>query len=146
MFSTIYEGYSITKEGIVYGKHKKPKKTYIDINGYKRVQLSINCKNKCVSIHRLLALTFLPNPNNYPQVDHIDRNKLNNDLSNLRWVNNSTNQQNCNKKKTNTSGYKNISFIKSEGKWKYTKCINGKNHQRRFKTLEEAIEYSKKYL
>ena len=74
-FPTIYKGYSISKEGVVIGKHNKPKKTYIDVKGYKRVQLSINGKNKCTSIHRLLGLTFIQNPNNYPPIDYIDRNK-----------------------------------------------------------------------
>jgi hypothetical protein len=50
--------------------------------------------NKC-SIHRLLAIQYIPNPDNLPEVDHIDRNKQNNDLSNLRWVTHATN---CNNK------------------------------------------------
>ncbi len=46
------------------------------------------------TIHRLLALTFIPNPKNLPEVDHRDRNKLNNDLDNLRWVSHSQNMLN----------------------------------------------------
>ena len=38
------------------------------------------------SLHRLVAMTFIPNPNNLPQVDHIDGNRYNNHVSNLRWV------------------------------------------------------------
>jgi hypothetical protein len=41
---------------------------------------------KNMLVHRIVAETFLENPNNYPQVDHIDKNSLNNNVSNLRWI------------------------------------------------------------
>lgn len=51
-------------------------------SGYKCIAL----KGKTYLIHRLIALAFIPNPDNLPQVDHVDENKRNNDISNLRWV------------------------------------------------------------
>lgn len=50
--------------------------------GYKRIIL----KGKKYLIHRLVALAFIPNPQNLPYINHIDENKNNNDISNLEWV------------------------------------------------------------
>lgn len=52
-----------------------------------------NNKKKTFSLHRLVAQTFIPNPNNYPVVDHIDSNTQNNDVSNLRWCTIAQNNQ-----------------------------------------------------
>lgn len=63
-----------------YLKHK------IKTNGYHEVCLYINKKKKYLLIHRLVALVFIENPNNLPQVNHIDGNKDNNYYKNLEWV------------------------------------------------------------
>lgn len=62
--------------------------------GYPR--LLIRKQGKCYhkNIHRLVAETFIPNPNGYKEVDHIDHNKQNNHVSNLRWVTHSENMKN----------------------------------------------------
>ena len=54
-------------------------------NGYLHVNLCKNGKVKTKSIHRLVAEAFIPNPNNFPEVNHLDENKINNELSNLEW-------------------------------------------------------------
>lgn len=60
----------------------KPKKVR---NGYNQVQLYKNGIGIFYSIHRLVAEIFIPNPNNYPQVNHKDENKINNKVENLEW-------------------------------------------------------------
>lgn len=54
-------------------------------NNYLQYRLWKNNKQYNVSAHRLVATAFIPNPNNYPEIDHIDTNKTNNSVSNLRW-------------------------------------------------------------
>jgi len=73
--------HQITDDGYSYVHLTKP-----DIEGNK-------IRSKC-RIHRLLALQYIENPNNYPEVDHIDRNKQNNTIENLRWVSRVENRNN----------------------------------------------------
>ena len=61
--------------------------------GYLHIILYKNCKSKVGRIHRLVAQAFIPNPENKPQINHIDGNKSNNNVNNLEWVTNSENQK-----------------------------------------------------
>lgn len=80
-----YEGwYWISKSGKVKTKYRTLKPT-INLDGYYCVNLRKDNVQKTYTLHRLLALNFIDNPNNYPQVNHKDENKLNNDLDNLEW-------------------------------------------------------------
>ena len=71
------------KEAIIKGGIKK--------TGYRQVILSKNYKNKYVSVHRLVAEAFIPNPLNKPQINHINGNKLDNRVGNLEWCTGSEN-------------------------------------------------------
>ena len=62
-------------------------------DGYSLVILRKNNKSYAKTIHRIVALHFLPNPNFFPEVNHIDGNKHNNNINNLEWVTPSENVQ-----------------------------------------------------
>lgn len=55
-------------------------------NGYKCLHISINKKQIHALVHRLVAQAWIPNPDDKPEVDHIDGNRTNNNAENLRWV------------------------------------------------------------
>jgi hypothetical protein len=65
----------------IKGRELKPKIN----NGYPTVNLSKNGTVKTIRIHRLVALTFIPNPDNLPIINHKDENKQNNNVNNLEW-------------------------------------------------------------
>lgn len=64
-----------------------------DKNGYWHVTLSKKCELTCKTVNHLVGLAFLPNPNQYPEVNHKDENKSNNRVDNLEWC---THQYNTN--------------------------------------------------
>lgn len=83
-----YEGlYQISSLGNVKGKRGKLLKPQKREHGYLGVDLyDKNHKQRRYSIHRLVAIAFIPNPNNYLEVNHINENKTDNTIENLEWV------------------------------------------------------------
>ena len=69
----------------VHRKEKIMKVKICSSTGYPQVNLWVGDKNKPFSIHRLIAIAFIPNPNNYPCVNHIDEDRSNSVLNNLEW-------------------------------------------------------------
>ena len=135
-----YENYSVSKNGNVRNdltdkilKHRKDK------NGYSNFTLSKNGKLKTHKVHRLVAIAFILNPDDKLCVDHIDENKTNNNLTNLRWATKTENGQNKGKNKNNTSGFKGVSYDKTKNKYRAVIKINEKRkHLGYFKTAKEA--------
>ena len=107
--------------------------------GYYAVALFNENGRKDVSIHRIVADTFIENENNKEQVDHRDGNKLNNRVENLRWIQNNENQRNRNISKNNTTGVKGVCYDKKNKSFNANITLDGlKIHIGCFKTLEEA--------
>jgi len=145
-----YENYLIYQDGRVFSKGNKFNKPRFlkyrdDSRGYYEVYLYKDGKPKNKKIHRLIGEHFIPNPHNYPCIDHKDRNRKNNSLDNLRWCSYATNNQNIGLRKDNKLGIKNISKCQNVG-YQFQKTVDGKSHVKWFKTLEGAIKYKEEYL
>ena len=111
-----YENYEVSNLGYVRNINTgKIIKSRLDKDGYYIIDLSNNNKRKTFQLHRLIALAFLPNPQNKSVVDHIDNNPLNNNVNNLRWASPSENQHNSKLSKNNTTGVKGITFDRACG-------------------------------
>ena len=84
--------YQISDNGEVRNiKTKRILKKYLNKYGYYQVTLCKNNKARLFRVHRLVAMTFIPNKENKEQVNHIDGNKLNNKVDNLEWCSSSEN-------------------------------------------------------
>lgn len=82
-----YEGlYAITEDGRVWGyKRSRYVKPYLRPDGYLQIILHKNGCAKTHKIHRLVAETYIDNPDNLSQINHKDEDKLNNHINNLEW-------------------------------------------------------------
>jgi hypothetical protein len=85
-------GYFISRNGEIWSEKRKRFLTQNVSNGYYSQCISYEQKVCTIRTHRHIASAFVPNPNNYNVVNHIDGNKLNNNADNLEWC---TTQQNC---------------------------------------------------
>lgn len=95
------EDYEITQEGQVINKHTKHiLKPQPNGKGYLRVSIG----GKLQFVHRLVASQYIPNPNNYEQVNHKDGNKTNNAVENLEWVSNQANRDHAVENKLHLQG------------------------------------------
>lgn len=84
-----YSRYKVSRNGVVIGaRYNRPIKSYVNNSGYLIVGVTKDGSNKhtTVTLSHLLASAWIPNPEHLSDIDHIDNNRLNNALFNLRWV------------------------------------------------------------
>ena len=82
----------LRKNGRLDNRKGKQLRPSIDKYGYERVVLTKDGIRKTYSVHKLVALAFIPNPENKTTINHIDGNKRNNNVSNLEWATEKENQ------------------------------------------------------
>ncbi|QAU05468.1 HNH homing endonuclease [Klebsiella phage K1-ULIP33] len=91
---TSYPNYAVSNEGEVKNINTGCVLRPLTLTkGYLGVRLYHEGNGKTLKIHRLVALAFLSNPDNLPQVNHIDGDKSNNDVTNLEWCSNEYNMR-----------------------------------------------------
>jgi hypothetical protein len=112
--------------------------------GYKQVRLrESNQKYTNKFVHRLIAEAFIPNPHKKPFVDHLDNNKANNNMYNLRWATSSENNRNVGLSSQNTSGVKGV--MRCYGKWLAYINVDGKQITiGRYEKIEDAKDARQK--
>ena len=129
-----YPTYSVSNLGNVIGPYGSVLQPAIR-KGYYSITCSQNRTTKNMDIHRMVAMAFLPNPENLPTVDHKDRNRLNNDVQNLRWATRSA--QAYNRRSRSKLYPKGVG--KSGDRFKASVRLDGQQfHLGVFDTVEEA--------
>lgn len=133
-----FNEYVTSKEGVVKSlRYNKEKilSTRINYKGYKCVSLRNNNRQKVFKVHRLIAIHFIPNPENKPQVNHKNGIKTDNRIENLEWCTNLENQKHARK-----NGLINDSGIRNKGaKLKDESIIEIRNSSSQQKDL--ALKY-----
>ncbi len=132
--------YEINKMGII--RNIKTKKEKTGSAKYPQITFNIRGKTKSYFIHRLVALTFISNPNNHLYVDHIDRNPKNFNIKNLRWVDAHTN---CLNRSTPTHKRWVLKLDDSRCIVEKIDYNDFRKHGRSFSRFNEAIRLNKKY-
>jgi hypothetical protein len=143
-----FDNYSVSNFGrVINDKTGRIIKAVKDSYGYLIVCLYKNKIPKNFKIHRLIGIAFIENVNDCETIDHVNRNRLDNRLDNLRWANHSQNSSNRGKQQNTSSQFIGVYFNKASNKWKSHITINNKqNHLGYFNTELEASEFRQKYI
>lgn len=139
--------YFVDENGNVFNQEMRKLTQHIDKYGYKyivfRRRRNGKVERKKFLLHRLVAKLFIDNPNNLPQINHLDGNKQNNCIQNLEWTDSSGNQTHSRYVLKNQTGFadtpvrcveSNQTFISTRAAWRETgvsychisECVNGK--------------------
>ena len=137
-----YDNYSVSDLGNIKNvKTGRILKLSTNNRGYYIVGLFKNGNKTSKTVHTLVAEAFIENPNDKPNVDHMNNNQLDNRKENLRYCLQKENIRNSVMRNEYTSGVKGVIFDKTRNKWCARIRIDGINvHLGRFNTIEEAKE------
>ena len=118
-----YEGlYAITEDGEVWSYRSNKYLKQQPARNYLSIELHKDNNRKNYFIHRLVAETYIPNPHNLPEVNHIDENKYNNCVDNLEWVSHKDNMNyGTQKERASTKCKKRIRCIETDTVYNSTK-------------------------
>lgn len=138
-----FPGYKVSNHGNVMNKNGKIMEggtieTSDPALSYRKVNLVKDKKPKTMRVHRLVALAFIPNPDNKPEIDHINRDGMDNRVENLRWSSRSDNAINTKDRDSNL-GHRHICLTHE---LTYRVKIRRENcdlFDHCFKDIEEAI-------
>ena len=120
-----FENYSVSDYGNVKNnKTGRIMKTRVNF-GYIIIDMRVNKQTYTKRVHILMAIAFITNPDGKLCVDHIDNDKSNNQIANLRWATHSQNCQNKSMMSNNTSGVKGVVWHKASKKWRARITIDG---------------------
>ncbi len=123
-----YSNYMVSDLGFVMNKKTlRILQASTDTHGYHKLNLCENNVMKTHKIHVLVARAHVDNPSGYKCVDHIDHDKTNNSVSNLRWCSPTQNGMNKSKQSSTCSSiYKGVSWHKQPQKWRAQIRVDGK--------------------
>lgn len=140
-----FPNYAVSSKGNVKNVvTKRILKPTLNSRGYFTVDLCKNGMRKNHKVHRLVALTYIPNPDNKPCVDHKNNIKTDNNATNLRFATHNENGMNQSLSSKNTTKVKGVYWHKQAKKWHSQITINLKLiHIGLYTTLEEAKEARK---
>lgn len=146
-----YKGrYAVSDKGNVMSlKTGSILKQHVNHQGYIKVSFNNRAKNKHTTrfVHRLIAKAWIPNPENKPEIDHIDRNKQNNSISNLRWATRIENNLNTNS--VEFAKHYSVYYASSRPKPSKWVCLwkqNNEKNYRHFLTDAKARAFAEKNL
>jgi hypothetical protein len=134
MEKVIFEGrYIIYSDGRIWSVKRQK---FLNFTKHRKGYLRIVIDKKSYLVHRLVADAFIPNPNNFPEINHINKNKSDNRIENLEWCTTRYNVQHSHKEKKKYVG---VRYHFQNNTYQARVYYNGKNHSLGyFKTPEEA--------
>ena len=128
-----YDNYEVSSHGRVRNNRtSRILKLSTNNDGYKEIGLRKDRQRKTYSVHRLVGFAFLEKNDEHTEVDHIDHNRGNNMVNNLRWTTKSVNQRNASRRTDNISGTSGVSFHNSTNSWRASWQDANMRHKNKF--------------